>query len=72
MPAHAKLPDAHTDCSACHAAATVATLEPVRNFCLGCHSESVNHYASRECSVCHFQADPAMLKPQLTPAEPPP
>lgn len=72
MPAHAKLPDAHTDCSACHAAATVARLEPVRNFCLGCHSESVNHYAPRECSVCHFQADPATLKPRLTPAEPPP
>jgi hypothetical protein len=71
LPAHARLDDAHADCTSCHAPATVARLEPARSFCLSCHAASVDHYAPRECSVCHFQADPGELRPRLTSAMPP-
>ena len=66
LPAHAKLDDAHAGCTNCHAPATVARLEPARNFCLSCHPASTDHYAPRECSTCHFQAEPAALRPRLS------
>jgi hypothetical protein len=69
IPAHSGLEDPHSGCTSCHAAATVAVIEPARSFCLGCHSASVDHYSPRECSSCHFLAQPAQLRPGLTASE---
>ena len=68
LPAHAALDDAHAACASCHVSAVVARLEPMRTFCLGCHSASADHYAPRECSTCHFQSEPAALRPRLAAA----
>jgi len=56
---------AHQACDACHTAATVARLVPVRSFCLTCHSTKVDHYGPKECAACHFQRSPAELQPRL-------
>ena len=65
LPAHARLDDAHRDCAACHTQAAAPAMQPVRPFCLGCHSAATDHYAPRECTVCPFQADPAAVRPRF-------
>jgi hypothetical protein len=62
---HEQPVQAHQACDACHTAATVARLVPVRSFCLTCHSAKVDHYAPKECAACHFQSSPAELQPRL-------
>jgi hypothetical protein len=62
---HEQPVEAHQACDACHTAATVARLVPVRSFCLTCHSAKVDHYAPKECAACHFQSSPAELQPRL-------
>jgi len=63
--AHAPPERGHLACDACHANEIVARLVPDRAFCVTCHAEQRDHYASRECTVCHFQGTPAGLKPLL-------
>jgi hypothetical protein len=54
LAAHPRLDDTHAGCASCHAAATVAGLEPTRQFCLSCHPASTDHYPPRQCTACHF------------------
>jgi hypothetical protein len=68
---HEEPVQAHQACDACHTAATVSRLVPVRSFCLTCHSAKVDHYAPKECAACHFQSSPAELRPRLQRTEGP-
>lgn len=56
--AHADAPKTHVGCDACHTAAVVAQLTPTRPLCLTCHSDLIDHNASRECTVCHLLDTP--------------
>jgi hypothetical protein len=62
---HEEPVQAHQACDACHTEGTVASLVPVRSFCLTCHSDAVDHYTPKECVACHFQSTPAELQPRL-------
>jgi hypothetical protein len=62
---HEQPVEPHQACDACHTSTTVATLVPVRSFCLTCHSDEVDHYTPKECTTCHFQRTPAELQPRL-------
>jgi len=41
---------AHTDCEACH---TPHSSEPMRDNCLSCHLDKVDHFAPADCATCH-------------------
>lgn len=57
---------AHQRCDACHTRSTVALLNPVRAFCVTCHSpQREEHYEPRECTVCHFMSEPATFRSRL-------
>ncbi|HVH08966.1 MAG TPA: hypothetical protein VM736_04140, partial [Gemmatimonadales bacterium] len=64
--AHTPPVEAHVACDACHAPEIVARFVPDRGFCVACHQEQRDHYASRECTVCHFGALPAAFRPRLS------
>ena len=63
--AHIAPVDAHAGCAACHDQSTVTELIPRRQFCLTCHSSSVDHYAPKECSQCHFLSSPEAYRGHL-------
>ena len=63
--AHAPPADGHAGCTECHDQSTVAQLTPGRQFCLTCHSTSVDHYAPKECSRCHLLASPDAYRAHL-------
>ncbi|HEU4699761.1 MAG TPA: cytochrome c3 family protein [Gemmatimonadales bacterium] len=63
--AHAPPVNAHQDCDACHAPATVAELTPTRPLCLTCHQPQREHYADRQCTTCHFLTSPEAYRSHL-------
>jgi hypothetical protein len=47
--------EAHLGCagSGCHTLQGTVALAPVRNVCLTCHQDMVNHNPGRQCAACH-------------------
>jgi hypothetical protein len=52
-PAHTRA--THLGCAGagCHTLTGTVSLQPVRNVCLTCHQDKVNHKPGQECAKCH-------------------